>query len=122
MLNWRPRSVEVVGGILGLRHQAPTHHRMVNFLTGGLQATAARTHRSRRRLRRATSSSPRCGAQHPAQRGVPPASVRSLACVARTSLRSRPPAIIPNAVWLHLRFTLGFRNVEDLIAERGPAC
>ena len=49
--------------------------------------------------------------------------MRSLASAARTSLRSRPPpAIIQNAVWLHLRLTLGFWNVEDLIAERGPAC
>jgi transposase-like protein len=33
---------------------------------------------------------------------------------------SRPiPAIIRHAVWLYLRFTLSFRDVEDLLAERG---
>jgi transposase-like protein len=30
-----------------------------------------------------------------------------------------PPEIIRNAVWLYLRFTLSFRDVEDLLAERG---
>jgi putative transposase len=30
-----------------------------------------------------------------------------------------PPAIIQHAIWLYLRFTLSFRNVEDLMAERG---
>src|SRR5215831_7457142 len=30
-----------------------------------------------------------------------------------------PPDIIRNAVWLYLRFTLSFRDVEDLLAERG---
>ena len=30
-----------------------------------------------------------------------------------------PPAIISHAVWLYYRFTLSFRNVEDLLAERG---
>ena len=30
-----------------------------------------------------------------------------------------PPAIIRHAVWLHLRFTLSYRDVEDLLAERG---
>jgi putative transposase len=30
-----------------------------------------------------------------------------------------PPAIIQHAIWLYLRFTLGFRDVEDLMAERG---
>ena len=31
-----------------------------------------------------------------------------------------PPVIIRHAVWLYLRFTLSFRDVEDLLAERGP--
>jgi transposase-like protein len=31
-----------------------------------------------------------------------------------------PPAIIQHAVWLCVRFTLSFRDVEDLLAERGP--
>ena len=30
-----------------------------------------------------------------------------------------PPEIIQHAVWLYLRFTLSFRDVEDLLAERG---
>ena len=30
-----------------------------------------------------------------------------------------PPAIISHAVWLYYRFTLSFRDVEDLLAERG---
>jgi transposase-like protein len=30
-----------------------------------------------------------------------------------------PPAIIWHAVWLYLRFTLSYRDVEDLLAERG---
>ena len=30
-----------------------------------------------------------------------------------------PPVIIRNAVWLYLRFTLSYRSVEDLMAERG---
>jgi hypothetical protein len=32
-----------------------------------------------------------------------------------------PPAIIHQAIWLYLRFTLSFRDVEDLLAERGIA-
>jgi hypothetical protein len=30
-----------------------------------------------------------------------------------------PPEVIHQAVWLYLRFTLSFRDVEDLLAERG---
>src|SRR4051812_17829291 len=30
-----------------------------------------------------------------------------------------PPPIIQHAIWLYLRFTLSYRNVEDLLAERG---
>ena len=30
-----------------------------------------------------------------------------------------PPEVIQHAVWLYLRFTLSFRGVEDLLAERG---
>jgi transposase-like protein len=30
-----------------------------------------------------------------------------------------PPAIIRHAVWLYLRFSLSYRDVEDLLAERG---
>jgi len=30
-----------------------------------------------------------------------------------------PPEIISHAVWLYYRFCLSFRDVEDLLAERG---
>jgi transposase-like protein len=30
-----------------------------------------------------------------------------------------PRAIIGHAVWLYVRFTLSYRDVEDLLAERG---
>ena len=30
-----------------------------------------------------------------------------------------PSAIIQHAVWLYLRFTLSYRDVEELLAERG---
>src|SRR5450755_4265635 len=29
-----------------------------------------------------------------------------------------PPEIVQQAIWLYLRFTLSFRDVEDLLAER----
>src|ERR1039458_8224963 len=32
-----------------------------------------------------------------------------------------PPEIIQQAIWLYLRFTLSFRDVEGLLAERGIA-
>ena len=30
-----------------------------------------------------------------------------------------PPVIIQHAVWLYFRFSLSYRDVEDLLAERG---
>ena len=30
-----------------------------------------------------------------------------------------PPAIIRHAVWLYARFTLSYRDIEDLLTERG---
>ncbi len=30
-----------------------------------------------------------------------------------------PPDVIQRAVWMYLRFTLSFRDVEELLAERG---
>jgi len=30
-----------------------------------------------------------------------------------------PPAIIAHAVWLYCRFALSYRDVEELLAERG---
>jgi transposase-like protein len=30
-----------------------------------------------------------------------------------------PASIIQHAIWLYLRFTLSYRDVEDLLAERG---
>ena len=32
-----------------------------------------------------------------------------------------PPEVINPAIWLYLRFTLSFRDVEDLLSERGIA-
>src|SRR5271169_2999515 len=32
-----------------------------------------------------------------------------------------PPEVIDQTIWLYLRFTLSFRDVEDLLAERGIA-
>ena len=30
-----------------------------------------------------------------------------------------PPELIGHTVWLYLRFTLSYRDVEELLAERG---
>ena len=30
-----------------------------------------------------------------------------------------PPAVIQHAIWLYLRFTLSYRDVEELLAEGG---
>ncbi len=30
-----------------------------------------------------------------------------------------PPPLIQHAVWLYLRFTLSYRDVEELLAQRG---
>ena len=30
-----------------------------------------------------------------------------------------PPEVIHHAIWLNLRFTLSYRDVEELLAERG---
>jgi transposase-like protein len=30
-----------------------------------------------------------------------------------------PPVLIQHAVWLYLRLSLSYRNIEDLLAERG---
>ena len=30
-----------------------------------------------------------------------------------------PPKIIQHAIWLYVRFTLSYRDVEELLAERG---
>jgi transposase-like protein len=30
-----------------------------------------------------------------------------------------PASVIQHAVWLYLRFTLSYRDVEELLAERG---
>jgi len=30
-----------------------------------------------------------------------------------------PPTVIQHAIWLYLRFTLSYRDVEDLLVERG---
>src|SRR6059058_1145443 len=30
-----------------------------------------------------------------------------------------PPPVIQHSIWLYIRFTLSYRDVEDLLAERG---
>ena len=30
-----------------------------------------------------------------------------------------PPAVIQHSIWLYLRFALSYRDVEELLAERG---
>jgi putative transposase len=30
-----------------------------------------------------------------------------------------PPSVIQHAIWLYLRFTVSYRDVEELLAERG---
>jgi putative transposase len=30
-----------------------------------------------------------------------------------------PPSVIQHSVWLYLRFTLSYREVEELLAQRG---
>ena len=37
----------------------------------------------------------------------------------RYSRHRFPPEIIQHAIWLYLRFTLSYRDVEELLAERG---
>jgi putative transposase len=32
-----------------------------------------------------------------------------------------PPVVIQQAIWLYVRFTLSFHDVEDLLADRGIA-
>ena len=49
------------------------------------------------------------------QDGDPPATRPSIS-YARHQF---PPALIRHAVWLYFRFTLSFRDVEELLAERG---
>jgi len=39
--------------------------------------------------------------------------------VARYPRYRFPPAIISHAVWVYYRVTLSFRDVEDLLAQRG---
>jgi len=49
-----------------------------------------------------------------------PASARSDAGVlADDNHWAFPPVVIQHAVWVYLRFTLSYRDVEDLLAERG---
>ena len=37
----------------------------------------------------------------------------------KISYAGYPPEVIHQAIWLYLRFTLSFRDIEDLFAERG---
>jgi transposase-like protein len=55
--------------------------------------------------------------------GKPPGGAAALLRLAMASIsfarHQYPPAVIRHAVWLYLRFTLSYRDVEDLLAERG---
>jgi transposase-like protein len=42
-----------------------------------------------------------------------------MALIISYSRHQFPPVVIQHAVWLYLRFTLSYRDVEDLLAERG---
>jgi hypothetical protein len=72
--------------------------------------------------------------QHPNQyeplicrRGIvtvmPAPGIRHELCCRMTSLSYRghrfPAPIIQHAIWLNIRFTLSYRDVEELLAERG---
>ena len=45
--------------------------------------------------------------------------VNSLTVSIPDRARCFPPEIIQHAIWLYLRFTLSYRDVEELLAERG---
>ncbi len=52
--------------------------------------------------------------------GASSVSVRKSACPPLCYRRHRfPPEIIQHTIWLYLRFTLSYRDVEELLAERG---
>src|SRR4030088_1771950 len=52
--------------------------------------------------------------------GIPTAIGRLPAWISFPTARHRfPPPIIQHAIWLYLRFTLSYRDVEELLAERG---
>ena len=40
-------------------------------------------------------------------------------CQVSCSRHRFPPTIIQHAVWLYFRFALSYRDVEDMLAERG---
>src|SRR6202048_132295 len=62
-----------------------------------------------------TSSRRRRGCRH----GHGPSAVPSAMVTISYSGYRFPPEIIQHAIWLYIRFTLSFRDVEDLLAERG---
>jgi transposase-like protein len=53
--------------------------------------------------------------------GWPGSEVAGTVATAELSYRRHrfPPVVIQHAVWLYLCFTLSYRDVEDLLAERG---
>ena len=52
-------------------------------------------------------------------RGEERASPNSVGARISFARRQFPPAVIRHAVWLYVRFTLSYRDVEDMLAERG---
>ncbi len=50
---------------------------------------------------------------------VPPSRLGEGMALISYSRHQFPPVVIQHAVWLYLRFTLSYRDVEELLAERG---
>ncbi len=50
---------------------------------------------------------------------VPPSRLGEGMALISYSRHQFPPVVIQHAVWLYLRFTLSYRDVEELLTERG---
>ena len=66
---------------------------------------------------------PDCLGDHHHRRGCLPQNAAAMGLEVRTVVsfarHQFPPAITRHAVWLYMRFTLSYRHVKDLLAERG---
>ena len=70
--------------------------------------------------RRSDGSNARAGIVTETGPGEIGGSGKMLACpCSTTGAIASPPVIIQHAVWLYLRFTLSYRDGEELLAERG---
>ena len=90
-------------------------------LTGPLPICPQLTHYRRPRLARATSSGTTPDGIVTAILACSPTGGQVARGMKKISYKGYrfPPEIIQQAIWLYLRFTLSFRDVEDLLAERG---